>query len=204
MPAEMQKQRRYLSIQDGKMIERHGEFEMRYSVLKDVWLTDISFQKVKKNGQEIGELLLLHLIDNADYWVLKMWVNDSYARAFGQMMQHINWEFPLAFATSMKIEAGKKKHSLFMSQNGFPLKWCYTKGNMQDCPPIEWIEQSDGSIKADDSLQQMFFIIKIENWLIPLLRSHTDRNSNHPCNFSNSISANNKQADSGEMCSSPF
>ncbi|SHN42309.1 hypothetical protein [Chitinophaga sp. CF418] len=185
MPAEFQRQKRYLSLNDGLMKERTQEgSELRHNSLYNVWLVGVTYRNVEREENGVrkvkGEIIQLHLLDSVDYWILETWSNSAYARAFYQTMQNIYFDLPLTFTTRQKIENGRKKPAMFVSQDGLALKWCYTKDNMQDCPPLTTSTGRDGGVVYDDTLQQIFFAGKIEDWLLPCLSKQANPFPNHP------------------------
>ncbi len=191
MPAALTNQRRrFLSMVAGRMIERVDEkTRYEYNHLAGVHLVNITFRKVVKDNLLIGETIILHLIDEADYWMLELWMNSAYAKAFYNVMENINLNEPLTIITNEYEKEGKKKQALFAKQFNGTLKWKYTKDNMQDCPRLEQIPQTDGSTKWDDSNVILFFLDKITRVMLPALQKKINPYPWHPT--FNGINGNN-------------
>lgn len=184
MPAELVlTQKRYLTIQEGRMKEKKGDTIVEHNQLTDVHLVDVTFRDVEKEvdgiTKTVGNVIQLHLLDETDYFILETWSNCAYARCFYQVMQNLDEKRRFTLITSERIKDGKKKPALFIKQDGFLLRWCYTKGNMQDCPPLSVSTGPMGGSAFDDTLQNMFFINLVEKWLIPALHKLPNPFPNH-------------------------
>lgn len=179
MPAAMVSNRRYLGILGGKMVERIDEnTRYEYNTLLSMHLVNITFRKVEKNNQPVGETIQLHLIDEADYFILELWLNSRYAKAFYSMMENINLNEPFTIITQEKVKDGKKEQSLFIKQNAANIKWKYTRDNMQDCPMLD-VKEVNGKIQYNDDLQIAFFLDKIAGTIIPALKKKKNPYPNH-------------------------
>lgn len=182
MPAALTNQRRrFLSMVAGRMIEKVDDrTRYEYNHLAGVHLVNITFRKVVKDNKLIGETMCLTLIDEADTWVLELWLNSAYAKYFFNVMENINVSEPLTIITNEYEKEGKKKQALFVKQFNGTLKWKYTKDNMQDCPRLEQITQPDGTTRWDDTNVIVFFLDKISRVIMPALQKKKNPYPWHP------------------------
>lgn len=182
----MNKQRRYLSIHEGLMKQRmNTPDEVAYNSLSKVHLLHISFQVIRKdkndpNSEVIGDVIAFHLVDKDDYFILQTWLNSIYAKCFFNLMENVDWNKEVTIVTSQKIVDGKKKGALFIRQDGNIVKWKYTNGNMQDCPPVAVTVAENGTKHYDNTEQEAFFLVKLDKWLMPELAKKPCPFPDHP------------------------
>lgn len=182
-------QRRYLSIEGGKLIETVNGAKKSYTHVTG-HLVNVNFRKVHKdrnnqNSEIIGNLLQLHIIDAENYFVLQMWYNGRYAKCFYNTMENLSHLHPASFIPSEKKVDNKVQQSLFIKQQGQWIKFKYTKETPGDLPPLQetWLADptaKDGQKKViNDDLQMAFFLDKIETALLPALQKKMNPYPNH-------------------------
>jgi hypothetical protein len=176
--------------------------------------TSISKERVNKNGVTVheeyykgwkGQITAIEIREHKDFgkfWnitltddqgdaILQMQYSSGYSAAFLKTLPNIDLKSDVIITPSLKIEGDKKKTSVFVTQHGKPLKWYYTKDNMNGLPELKKIRVK-GKDQWDDSDIMEFLENMVNSEIIPKL----------PKDGSNSTDA--PEIDAEQMEDAPF
>ena len=112
-----------------------------------------------KDHPDYGKFWLVTLKDGDWSGVIQMKFSSGYASAFLKMLPNVDLSKEVTIVPNMKIEGDKKKTSLFIMQNGKPLKHLYTKDNPNGLPQMKIIKVK-GKETWDDT-EMMEFLEKM-------------------------------------------
>lgn len=175
----------FLSIADGKLSRR---------VLQP---TDKSVQRTTKTGKVVNEVFYkgwkgkitnIEIKEHKEYgkfWnvtltdedgdaIIQMNYSSGYSAAFLKTLPNIDLTKDVVFTPSMKMEGDKKKTTIFLSQNGNPLKHAFTKDNPNGLPQLRQ-QKVKGKMVWDDSDLMEFLENMVKTEIIPKLKkAHTE------------------------------
>lgn len=159
----------YYSISDGKISRQFKE------------ATANSKERTNKNGRQVheefydyidgvitniatkdsdyGKFWMITLSDGDQSQILQFNYSSGYANAFLKCLPNVNLTEKVKIIPSLKLEGDKKKTALFITQNGEPVKWYYTKDHPNGLPPLEQ-KKVKGKMIWDDS-ESMAFLEKM-------------------------------------------
>jgi hypothetical protein len=157
---------KWISVYDGKFTQRVNE-----SVAGAV-------QRVMKNGKAVfekhydsftGKLLnirtqespfgkqwVLDFKDREDVYHLTLGYSSGFASTFLKILPNIDTSKEMKLSSSSKEENGKKKHSLFINQDGVALKHFYTKENPNGIP--QWEQLTVKGVQVWDNTKELEFL----------------------------------------------
>lgn len=124
------------------------------------WKGRITAIEVREH-KEFGKFWNITLTDQDGDAILQMQYSSGYSAAFLKTLPNIDLAGDVIITPSLKIEGDKKKTSVFVTQHGQPLKWYYTKDNMNGLPELKKIRVK-GKDQWDDS-DIMEFLEKMVN-----------------------------------------
>lgn len=183
--------RRFMGMKDGRIVENLGGGQTQTFSHLTGHLMEVTIKQHEK-----GKLLELHLIDEQDYFIISTFLNGSYAKGFLMMMKNIDLHAPVTFIPSLKIIEGKKRQSLFISQEKQMLKWYWNRENPGELPPMVQKEATvNGQItKAWDDKDQLAYLeLILESDIIPALQKKLNPYPANPVyrpNTGNNIAGN--------------
>lgn len=106
--------------------------------------------------------------DGEEIYTLQLSYSNSYATNLLKMLPNVDLTKEMKLQPSMKIEDGKKKSSLFISQDSTTLKHAYTKANPNGLPPMEVVKVK-GQDQWDDTKRLEFLEAMVERDIKPNL-----------------------------------
>lgn len=122
-----------------------------------------------KDHPEFGKFWMINLQDNSGWsGIVQMNYSSGYASVFLKILPNIDLSKDVTIAPKMTIEGDKKKTSLFIMQEGKPLKHFYTKDNPNELPQMRKIKVK-GNEKWDDSDMMEFLEKMVFTEIVPKL-----------------------------------
>ncbi len=106
--------------------------------------------------------------DGGEVYTLQLSASNSYATNLLKILPNADLTQEMKVQPSQKIEDGKTKSSLFVSQNGTTLKHAYTKENPNGMPQMEQITVK-GQLVWDDTKRLEFLTAMMERDILPKL-----------------------------------
>jgi hypothetical protein len=185
MSLELRKEKRHLYIKDMFICEHERDGSVsKFDTISNVHWVDVTFGKFEKNlpdGQKefLGDAVHLHFINAEDYFSLKLWMGSFYALTFFKIMDSIDKSLPLTLMIGSKVQESKIRPSLFIYQKGEPLPWNYKGEKLKELPPIDY-EIVDGKTVPNSSLQQLYFMEKVDSTTRPELKMKNNPFPYHP------------------------
>ena len=129
-------------------------------------LVDIKTQ----DGSAYGKTWIFDFQDKEDVYHLQLSYSNSYATAFLKMLPNIDLTKEMQVTPSLKEVDGRNQSSLFVNQDGKPVKHAYTKDNPNGLPPMEEITVKGQKI-WDDTKRLEFLYNMVANQIMPKLGS---------------------------------
>ena len=117
---------------------------------------------------EYGRFWMVTIKDGDDQFILQMNYSSGYSSAFLKMLPNVDFTRPVTIIPNMKKEGDKTKTTIFISQNGKPLKHFYTKDNQNGLPQLEQ-KKVKGKVTWDDSEMMEFLENMVKKEIIPQL-----------------------------------
>lgn len=114
--------------------------------------------------------------DKADVYTLQLSYSNSYATNILKMLPNVDLTKEMKVQPAQKIEDGKTKSSLFISQDGTTLKHAYTKDNPRGLPPMVQV-MVKGQAVWDDSARLTFLEEMVRRDILPKLPQTTTQAS---------------------------
>lgn len=122
----------------------------------------------KKEGGKYGTSWEFDFQDGGEIYTLQLSYSNSYATNILKILPNVDLTKEMKVQPSQKIEDGKTKSSLFISQNGVTLKHAFTKENPNGMPDMEQITVS-GKLQWDDSKRLAFLEEMVTRDILPKL-----------------------------------
>lgn len=116
-----------------------------------------------------GRFWNVQIQDGEDAYTLQMNYSGGYSSAFLKMLPNVDFTKRIRFSPSLKMDGLKKKVTLYLSQDGEPLKWAFTKDNPGALPPMVQIKVK-GVLTWDDSAMMEFLENMVTNEILPKLK----------------------------------
>lgn len=121
-----------------------------------------------KEHPEYGNFWNITLKDGEWQGVIQMKYSSGYASAFLKMLPNVDLSKDVTIVPKMTIEGDKKKASLFIMQEGKPLKHFYTKENPNGLPQMKQIKVK-GVMTWDDTEMMEFLEKMVFTEIVPKL-----------------------------------
>jgi hypothetical protein len=115
-----------------------------------------------------GKNWLFDFKDSAEVYHLQLSYSNSFATAFLKMLPNVDLTKEMKLSPSVKEVDGKNKSSLFVNQDGNPLKHAYTRENPNGMPDLKQITIK-GQQMWDDTDRLAFLFAMVEKDIIPKL-----------------------------------
>jgi hypothetical protein len=127
---------------------------------------------IRTRDGEYGKTWEFDFRDKEDVYTLQLSYSNSYATNFLKMLPNVDLTKEMKVQPSQKIEDGKTKSSLFISQDGKTLKHAYTKDNPNGLPPMVQI-MVKGKETWDDTDRLKFLEAMVNRDILPKLPRDT-------------------------------
>lgn len=122
----------------------------------------------KRTEGKYGPQFEFDFRDRGEVYTLQLSASNSYATNLLKILPNADLTQEMKVQPSQKIEDGKTKSSLFVSQNGVTLKHAYTKDAPNGMPPMEQITVK-GQLVWDDTKRLEFLTEMMERDILPKL-----------------------------------
>lgn len=127
---------------------------------------------IKTQDGEYGKSWIFSFKDGKDVYHLQLSYSNSFATAFLKMLPNADLSKEMKVSPSVKEVDGKNKSSLFINQEGVPLKHAYTMENPNGMPDMEQVTVK-GQLVWDDTKRIAFLYDMVSKDIIPKLREIT-------------------------------
>lgn len=111
---------------------------------------------VRTRDGEYGKTWEFDFKDKEEVYTLQLSYSNSYATNILKMLPNVDLTQEMKVQPDQKIEDGKTKSSLFISQNGVTLKHAYTKEHPNGLPPM--VETTVRGQKVWDDTDRLAFL----------------------------------------------
>jgi len=116
-----------------------------------------------------GKSWLFDFQDGEDVYHLQLSYSNSFATAFLKMLPNVDLTQEMKVSPSVKMgDDGKNRSSLFINQNGNPVKHAFTKDNPNGMPDMEQITVK-GALVWDDTKRLAFLQNMVDTIIVPKL-----------------------------------
>lgn len=123
---------------------------------------------IRTRDGEYGKSWEFDFRDSGETYTLQLSYSNSYATNLLKILPNVDLTKEMKIQPSQKIEDGKTKSSLFVSQDGKTLKHAYTKDVPNGLPQMEQV-QVKGQMVWDDSKRLEFLQEMVETKILPQL-----------------------------------
>lgn len=161
----------YVNISNGRLVVKQNGEQVFYDQLTGI-INNLEFV-IDEYNQKQYEVLRVTLIDDQDKYILKIRTDSGYFRGFVNALKMANINQPIVISPSSKEENGKTRTTIFLRQNGKPLKHAFTKDNMGDLPQVERV-MVNGIEQWDNTKQLMYW----KTWLMSITWQINNENIN--------------------------
>jgi len=154
----------YLSISDGKICRRvqSPSATSVQRTTKDGKLVNEEFYKgwsgvikeVKTRETDYGKEWNVTIDDGKVTAILNFKYSSGYASSFLKALPNVNLSKEVTFSPSVSEFNGKKKTTLFLNQEGRPVKWYYTKETPNGCPSMKQIKVKGVDVWDDSDMME--------------------------------------------------
>ena len=129
-----------------------------------------------KDHPDYGKFWLITLTDGDWSGVVQIKYSSGYASAFLKMLPNVDLSKDVTIVPKMTIDGDKKKASLFIMQDGTPLKHFYTKDNPNGLPQMKKIKVK-GKETWDDTEMMEFLEKMVFTEVVPKLNGASSEDS---------------------------
>ena len=129
-----------------------------------------------KDHPDYGKFWLITLTDGDWSGVVQIKYSSGYASAFLKMLPNVDLSKDVTIVPKMTIDGDKKKASLFIMQEGVPLKHFYTKDNQNGLPQMKKIKVK-GKETWDDTEMMEFLEKMVFTEVVPKLNGASSEDS---------------------------
>lgn len=127
---------------------------------------------IRTRDGEYGKSWEFDFKDGAEIYTLQLSYSNSYATNILKMLPNIDLTKEMKVQPAQKIEDGKTKSSLFISQDGKTLKHAYTKDAPNGLPQMEQVTVK-GQLVWDDTKRLAFLDEMVTRDILPKLPKDT-------------------------------
>lgn len=111
----------------------------------------------------------IHMQDGSDNYVVKMGLDTTYFRMFCSVIPNIDWTKKVRLIPRIKEENGVKKSSLIVVNNGTPMKFAFTRENLNGKPDITITKNKKGEVIDVDREEETQFFLDLVGKTLPKL-----------------------------------
>lgn len=129
-----------------------------------------------KDHPDYGKFWLITLVDGDWSGVVQIKYSSGYASAFLKLLPNVNLSKDVTIQPKMVVDGDKKKASLFIMQEGVPLKHFYTKDNPNGLPQMKKIKVK-GKETWDDTEMMEFLEKMVFTEVVPKLNGASSEDS---------------------------
>lgn len=123
---------------------------------------------IRTRDGEYGKSWEFDFQDEGEIYTLQLSYSNSYATNILKMLPNVDLSKPMKVQPSQKIEDGKTKSSLFISQDGVTLKHAFTKDRPNGMPDMKKVIVSGNEV-WDDTDRLVFLQAMVDNEILPKL-----------------------------------
>lgn len=123
---------------------------------------------IRTRDGEYGKTWEFDFKDGGEVYTLQLSYSNSYATNILKILPNVDLSKEMKVQPAQKIEDGKTKSSLFISQDGTTLKHAFTKDNPNGLPQMEQVTVK-GQTVWDDTKRLAFLQEMVETKIIPKL-----------------------------------
>lgn len=123
---------------------------------------------IKMQDGEYGKSWIFSFKDQGEVYNLQLSYSNSFATALLKMLPNVDLSQEFKVSPSTKEVDGKNKSSLFINQNGVPVKHAYTRENPNGMPDMEQVTVK-GQLVWDDTKRLEFLYDMVATQIIPKL-----------------------------------
>lgn len=123
---------------------------------------------IRTRDGEYGKSWEFDFRDGAELYTLQLSYSNSYATNILKMLPNVDLTKEMKVQPSQKIEEGKTKSSLFISQDGVTLKHAFTKDNPNGMPEMKKVMVSGNEV-WDDTDRLVFLQNMVDTQILPKL-----------------------------------
>lgn len=127
---------------------------------------------IRTRDSQYGKNWEFDFRDGGEVYTLQLSYSNSFATNLLKILPNADLTQEMKIQPSQKVEDGKTKSSLFVSQNGVTLKHAYTKDNPNGMPPMVQV-MVKGNQVWDDTDRLAFLQNMVETQLLPQLPKDT-------------------------------
>lgn len=128
---------------------------------------------IKVQDGSYGKTWNFGLSDNGELHTLQLSYSNSFATQFLKMLPNIDVSKPIRISPSTKMVDGKNQSSLFINQDGKPIKHAYTKDTPNGLPDMKQVIVKGESI-WDDTDRLEFLHNMVMTTIVPKLGGTTE------------------------------
>lgn len=129
-----------------------------------------------QDGGAYGKNWVFSFRDSKEVYHLQLSYSNSFATSFLKMLPNIDVSKEMTLSPSVKEVDGKNKSSLFVNQDGNPIKHAYTKDAPNGLPQMEQV-QVKGQMVWDDTARLNFLEEMVKSTIVPKLEGVTETDS---------------------------
>lgn len=103
----------------------------------------------------------IHMYDKGENYIVKMGLDTTYFRMFCAVVPNIDWNYPVRLIPRLKEENATKKSSLITVNKDVPVKFAFTKENMNGKPDITVTKNKKGEVIDIDREEETQFFLNL-------------------------------------------
>lgn len=195
MGLEQNSNKIYLSVADGKIIQRVQEgtegaisrttkegkivYELKHSAISGI-ISGIAVVEKEFAGKKLKQWNI-DIDDVGLTYQLQLQYSSGYSTSFLKALANpiLNFSSPIRIAPWMKVVNDKKKTSIYVQQNSEDIPWFFTKDNPNGLPEMKQVVVKGEKVWDDYDMMQ-FLEAYIKSKIVPQLskgRVHTSNNA---------------------------